>query len=436
MIRGIEIQKLPWENLKKVGVLQFTEFPSTIVYSNSDKTPYIIEWVDLNEAGKDVYFIYESSVDNLKKYIQRDISHYDLIIAANGGIALKYTGELKNATSFFISPVNDIPLDLMPSYDSLFSQKYSGDLQNINKYFDLPTHQITALVVREVAVDKYTPVFSKQYNTELIHLHLNEGELIEHGKVRTDVLANTLLRFENLYHEIATDYIRGGKERYLKIDTTERKAQFKDLAYTEVVLEKAASFSIYIKPRTSTPQLMFTADTSTPLTQAEVIFNNVKEVISNAFTADSIGALTDKYNPAVFSKLKEFAEIIANYNIDIDIDYFSPVSKTQWKDNIELNKADSIITTLKSEVKETESIEVIGKFSALNCKTRHFAFVSNDNTEYIGYFDETIKESIPTLNFIEIYEVKIEQSKAKMISESEFKVQNKIIATYPYKKKK
>jgi hypothetical protein len=430
MIKGIEIHKLPFNNLTFIGVLQFKEYPSTIIYSDHDKNPYIIEWIDLDEFGKDIYFIYKTSIDNLKKYLDKGISHYDLIINTDGEIVFQYYGKLESASSFTIVPSESIPLELLPTQDSFFSTKYSDDLEKINEHFGLKNHVITALVKQETDIVKYTEIFSNKYNSELIHIHLNNGKFIEHGKVNTNVLGHTLTSFEDLYHEVATDYVRGGKERNIKIESKELKKQFNDLAYTEVVIERAASFSIYIKPKISREQvkLNYDNDSSIPFTEAEKIFSNVKEIMSNTFNADSISSLTEKYNPDVFKKLMMFADNIKKFDLDIDLDYYSPVSKNKWSDKIDINKAYNIIAVLNNKKNETENIKLKGKFSALNCKSKHFTFVANDGNEHTGYFDELIKDNIPNLNFIDLYEINIKCDKTKIVSDSKFTIINTIIS--------
>ena len=141
MMNGIEIQKLPWDNLKSVGVLQFKEYPSTIIYSDKKGNPYIVEWVDLDEkTNTDIYFIYQTSVDNLKRYIDKIISHYDLMTTPEGGIVLKYYGELASAKSFMIISAESIPLKLLPTQGSFFNTKYSDDLDKINLCFNFLKH--------------------------------------------------------------------------------------------------------------------------------------------------------------------------------------------------------------------------------------------------------------------------------------------------------
>ena len=75
MIKGIHTDKFPYKDLSLVGALLFKEYPSTLVYSDKNKLPYVVEWVDVDDNGLDKFFIYQTTPIILKQYIENKISH-------------------------------------------------------------------------------------------------------------------------------------------------------------------------------------------------------------------------------------------------------------------------------------------------------------------------------------------------------------------------
>src|ERR1700745_4341896 len=103
MIRGLNINQIPFKNIKLVGLLMFKEYPSTVVYSDDKGTPYILEWVDfISDINLDRYFIYESKNISLKRFIEKKATHFDLIHEARNGVVIFFDGSLEKATNISI----------------------------------------------------------------------------------------------------------------------------------------------------------------------------------------------------------------------------------------------------------------------------------------------------------------------------------------------
>ncbi len=124
-------------DLSFVGSILFKEYPSTLVYSYKNKSPYIVEWVDISDNGVDKYFIYNTSKDNLKKYFDRKISHKELILSAENGIVVFFEGKIEHPKNISMSGIEFINKEYLPSQESFFEKNDSDDIDKIISYFEL-----------------------------------------------------------------------------------------------------------------------------------------------------------------------------------------------------------------------------------------------------------------------------------------------------------
>lgn len=124
-------------NLHFVGNLLFKEYPSTIVYSHDNSRPFIVEWVDEDSDGVDVFFIYESTKEILKQYIEGEICHLELIKKAKNGITVFFNGTVEKPENRLMSDVMLINEDYLPSKKNYFDKGNSEDIDKIVSYFEL-----------------------------------------------------------------------------------------------------------------------------------------------------------------------------------------------------------------------------------------------------------------------------------------------------------
>jgi len=430
MNKGLHISSFSFTDLFCVGALLFKEYPSTLVYADKNKIPHIVEWVDLDkETNANRYFIYKTSYDDLKKYIDHSISHFELILNATGGAVVFFDGSIEDASNFNILSIENIQSDYLPSPKSYFNYEDSEDIGEIIQYFNLSNYQVSEKIITTITKDKIVEYHAEKQKTELFRLHLNTGKYVAHGRAQTDILGGTLISFEGLYHEIANDHLKG-KDRTKKITTKQDKIDYAATANTEVVLNEAASFSIYIRPKSTQTQINNNSEINGSIIAAgEQIFHDVIDVINNTISSDLIEKVKNKYNHTVFVKLHEFAEHVKKYDLNVNLDYYSPISNNRWEDRIDIINADKIITTLDNTlVFEDDKFDIIGKFTAINCKTRYCTFNSNEDEEYSGYIDDLLKETIPTFNFVDLYTLTIERKLIKKIADADYKPTDKIMA--------
>lgn len=153
LLAGISIEKLPYKQLKLVGVLLFSEYPSTIVYKDESNTPVIKEWVDCSDDNKlDRYFYYSVDRRYLKQFIDREISHADLI--NNSSESYVYFQDERNETisNTILVSVKAIPNSYFPSSDFLFHSDDGVDTDSVVASFELRTNPPPPSTIQPITI--------------------------------------------------------------------------------------------------------------------------------------------------------------------------------------------------------------------------------------------------------------------------------------------
>ena len=421
-IRGISLPELPFSMKEFVGVLLFQEFPVTSLYSDDSGMPVIKEWIDCDD-NVDRLFFYQSSKEDLKKFLDGKISQGELIRNAVDGLIFIVDEENGQFAQIKLVSTSQIPEDYLPSEDSFFNAQNGVQTQKIIEYFDIENLEIVPL-----NLDEYLKKLAKQKSSEVFNLHLKEGTGIRHGRVDTDVLGSTLLSFDNLYKEVALDYFFGRNRGELKISTKDKREKL-GLSTTEVFLSKAASFIVYIKPKHIAQFQLFENKTT-----SQLITENLFNLFEISREDKSLQENYLKYSDFVFKSYRQFLKSITEYDIKLDVDWTNHTTDIFISEDFTLFQASQIIDSIDNiNTEEIDEFKVKGKFRAINCNTGYFTFVSLDEEQYNGYFDKLIRDSAPLLTFTKLYEVSIERKIIKEAGSPDAKIKDKIIAHYEIK---
>jgi len=421
-IRGISLPELPFAIKEFVGVLLFQEFPVTTLYSGDNNMPIIKEWIDCDD-NIDRLFFYQSSKENLKKFLGGKISQGELIRNSIDDLIFIVDEENGQPKQIKLVSTSQIPEEYLPSEDSFFNAQNGVQTQKIIEYFD-----IAKLEIVPINLDEYLKKLAKQKSSEVFNLHLKEGKGIRHGRVDTDVLGSTLLTFDNLYKEVALDYFFGRSRGELKISGKDKREKL-GLSTTEVFLSKAASFIVYIKPKHKAQFEMFENKTT-----SQLITENLFNLFDISREEKKLQENYLKYSDFVFKSYRQFLKSITEYDIELDIDWTDHTTDIFVSEDFTLFQASQIIDSIDNiNTEETDEFKVKGKFRAINCNTGYFTFVSLDDEQYNGYFDKLIRDSAPLLTFTKLYEVSVERKIIKEAGSPDAKIRDKIIAHYEIK---
>lgn len=405
----------PFGKLTYLGDLLSTFYPSTVLYHNEYNNPVIVEWLDEDEdLEKDLYIIYRTTVDALEQFVKGIISHLDLIKSTDKSEYYKFSGSIVDAI-FEKIPYSKIDKTCLPNEISYFNDKLSSDYLSISNFFDINFSSKTEK-------DDYFKVlegFSKKSDTGLLRLHLNEGENIAHGTVDTIVLGKLLLGFEDLYHETALDVIKGSDRKPL-LKRLPEDISIVEMTSTEVYIQEAASFSIYLKSKIDTE-----SESQEYKYVSDEIFSNINDIICLSSDKHKLESIKSSFNPKVFDSLSNFSEIILDNKVTLDIEYFNSKSDKKLTQSIKPSTAHNIHNNIISFTKEENTtIKLNGRFTMLNTKTGYFVFHSVGKGEISGYVSELIKDNMFTFNFKDKYDVVILQNKITRLKYDNLKISN------------
>lgn len=402
----------PFGKLTYVGDLLSAFYPTTVVYHNEHNEPVIAEWLDENESG-DLHIIYKTTVVLLDQFLKGIISHLKLIHSSES----KYYTFYNSIFDANLQPITYLKIDKnsLPKENAYFNEKYSSDYRIIADFFKIEFKS-------DLEKDEYFKVLeshSQNSNTGLLRLHLNEGVNIGHGTVNTKVLGELLIGFENLYNETAIDVIRGKERHYLTKNISDN-ISFSEMASTEVYIQEAASYSIYLKSKTDT-----NSQSEGYEFVSDEIFSTINEVICSASNKNDLESIKLSFNPKVFDSLANFSEIILENKITLDLDYFNSKSDTKISQIIKPSQAHTIHNNIiSSSIERNDRIELKGQFTMLNTKTGYFVFLSNEKMEIAGYVSDLIKESMFSYNFRNKYDIVIQQNIIQRLKNNKSKVSN------------
>lgn len=428
--KGININNNPFGKLNFLGILASLDFPTTRLFTDNNNELIVVEWADELEDSSDLFYMYKILPQDFKLFLKKQISHLQLIMKSRNNTLVLFQGDLNKANNFYILGNSSIDIDFLPDGDIYFDEEDCPDYTVIDNYVSTYLSNIQIELDDKYDQKKVLQNVAKEYGSEVINLHANSGKHVDFGKIDTATLGEMLSSFQNLYSEVTTDRYMG-KDRANKLKKAQ-KFELEKMKQTEVLVSHAASFSLFIKPKTTYYEFnieLHDEIDSQVIESSEVILHDIHKLISESQTTESLGNISGKYSYQTFDKLHKFAQQIKKFELNLDLNFFSPTSQRYIEYSFVDNTADYIVTNLESfKIVDDDKLTNKGKFIAINCKTFHFTFKSFDDTEYSGYFDSLIKDSAPTLNFVDVYDIIIMQIETKTLHHSEAKIENTLIS--------
>jgi hypothetical protein len=403
-IEGIEIQELPL-NLDWVGDLLFFDWSLIGVYKNDNATPYIKVWLDNNDMVNR-YVIFEVNVHLLEKYIFGKLSYADMISNPNKDLmfVVEYTAD-ESVNSCKVISTNNFPKDYLPQKDVSFDEHEALELDSIINTFKLKNFGLFSKDYAFNILDE-----ARRNEAELINLHLaSSGDKVGYGKIQSQILGQALVN----YHKIAEATVvnlfdpanraakeTNGKNRWQKGELE----NVKQLAVTEYLYDKAASFSVFLKPVRS---IIYDA---TGKTTSETITDTIFKLFE---AGTDLSKLNDTaYSQAMLTAFSGFLKSIKENDVNITVQYANPFKGNTHKKRFDAYHAEIIIKNLSAlDISAPKKNRYKGTFTALDRVRYTFEFVTEDNQRFQGKFDKQIIESVPALNLQKDYLATIETTR-------------------------
>ncbi len=407
-------------NLQFVGVLLFAEFPSTLVFADEFGNPIIKEWVDCSDDGAvDRYFFFLTEKYLLKNFLSGYISHYDFIKEAVDGLAYFHDVENNKIVERKVLSVNKLPKQYASSTSFFLSEKDVPDVELIKGYFKL-NNEVSPNIPH---ADQIKDIASSK-KTETLNLHLNHGYGVGYGTVNTEILGRTLLRFDKFYKDVALDYFEGSNRGAIQM-TASKKQELNPFISTEVYGNIAASYSVLLRPKATQ------FDMFQEVSPGEEITNKIFKLLENSSEVKLLENEYLRHSDFTINSYKEFLKNIYELQLDVELNWYSPISDNLKKQVVNYTSANKYLYNIENLNVETEDqFTIKGKFRAINCDTGHYTFINTDNEQFTGYFDKLVKEASEQINFISIYNIKINRKVIKEPGRVDARLVDTIISFY------
>lgn len=418
-IFGITVNNSQIELSQEIGTILFAEFPTTTLYLDKNDNLIIKEWADCSDDGKvDRYFYYKTSKENVARFLANKLTHLELIRNSTDGLAYFQDDSVDQISDLIVISTSKIPKSYLPSSNFILKKNDIVDYLKIDKFLDLSnidTNIELADIVKEIAQNK---------KSEIYNLHIKKGDGVGFGTIKTGTLGKTLIKFENLYENVALDVLIGIKRGSVDLKSKQNKEKF-IYAQSEVVGSLAASYSLLIRPFKSDMTLF------DEISSSEKIANETFALLNNSVELDKLKNEYIKHSEYTIFAYKGLLKEIYSLELDLDISWVSDKKELNFSQRINYNLANKIVNDIDAlNTTSDDNFKKKGKFRAINCDTGHFTFISNDEEQFTGYFDKQIREGSEQIVFTKIYEISIQRKIIKDASKEEPQNKDSIVGFY------
>jgi len=403
-IEGIEIQNPPFK-LDWVGDLLFFDWSLIGAYKDEHNLPYIKAWLDSDEA-LNRYVVFEVNLHLLEKYLFGKLPYIDMIANPDKDLMFVVEYDMNDAVSSCkVISAGSFPKDYLPQKEVCFDDHEALELDSIINTFKLKN---IGLFNKDYAYDILEE--AKKNNAELINLHLaSSSNKVGYGKIQSQILGQALVN----YHKIAEATVinlfdpanktakqLNGKNRWQKGELE----SVKQFAVSEYLYDKAASFSVFLKPVRSV--IYDESGKTTSETISDTIFN-----LFEAGT-DLSKLKNANYSQAMLTAFSGFLKSIKENDVNITVQYANPFKGNAQKKRFDAYHAEVIIKNLSAlDVSAPLKSRYKGTFTALDRVRYIFEFMTEDNRRFQGKFDKQIIESVPALTLQKEYLATIETTR-------------------------
>lgn len=418
-ILGIKVSNSHINIVQEIGTILFAEFPTTILYLDINQNLLIKEWVDCSDDGLiDRFFYYKTTKLNVARFLKNKQTHLDLIRNSEDGLIYFQDITSDSISDLTIISANKIPNDYLPSSSFKLKEHDIVDFSKINSFLDIDSLDLN------IDISQTVKEFAKFKKSEIYNLHIKKGDGVAFGSIKTETLGKTLVKFENLYENIALDILIGKNRGSVDLKNIENKEKF-IYANSEVVGSMAASYSLLIRPYQSEMNLF------DELSSSEKIATETFNLLNNSIETEKLKEEYIKHSEYTISAYKGFLKEIYSLELDLDISWYSDKKEVNYNQQLNYNLANKIANDIETlSTTEGDSFKKKGKFRAINCNTGHFIFISNEEEEYKGHFSKQIKEGSEQIAFTKLYEISIERQIIKEVSRGEPQIKDTIIGFY------
>lgn len=165
-------------------------------------------------------------------------------------------------------------------------------------------------------------------------------------------------------------------------------------------------------------------------TYADSFAEDFAGLFASGFSKNEILEYSQKYDKQIIKKYNDLVKFLFQEELSIGINWFNIDADITYSSNISNNQTREILVNLSDFDYDTkETIEMTGRFYALNIRSGSYAFESTegDDAKSNGRIDEILKENVYGISFSKVYIIVIERKSVEPIGQKK-KIEDTIVS--------
>lgn len=387
-VKGLKIESFPVKGLYKIDDLIYFDGPLLSFYTNDGGDNYLYYWVDVDDFCNR-WVVFPVDLAELNDYLNEKCTLYSLITSSLTGYLLDLDDNLDTQDVLLIQ-ISDLPDDYIPEINSIYNCEKTSEEIFLNYY-------------------------SKKYKKGILQTHFSGGNEIGYGTMDLHLFSKLMNNFTDLNDGLGNSFYKiekkkqevrkkGNKENKEK---TIKKIDFQNAYKFEILTARAASFSILLKPVDE--EIGFEG---TP-TRADKYIEFLTGFLTGSQTLDTLKEYARQIDVSTINHYESFLKLVDESHSKFQIGYLNSVSKSTFTNHIDANQAQRIINNLQTlDFESDETLNIIGKFVALNIKAGKYTFESSDDKSSGTLRGEALKKCFE-IAFNKSYKVEIQRKTTK-----------------------
>ena len=382
-IKGINFD-FPFDNIIKVADLIYYDGPLLSHYINNKGDNYLFYWVDVdNKFNRWLFF--RTDLYTLQKYIQKQISLYEIVSNSNDGFV--YFVDIDNKINYFNCMIvlsKNIEEQYLPEKDSFYEFNTIDD------------------------IDLYS--LSKNYKSGLLELYLKGGG-IKYGSIPFDKFSVIMPKIEEVRKQIASSFIKNIKNDKINKPTKDEIRNLKLDTKYEYIYDLAGSFRVILKPENH--QTMMKGN----VTYADKFAEEFISLIESGYEKEKLLYYSRIYDKNLIKKYNNLIKYLDDQNMGFGLKWCNAFSDIKKQKFIKSGDTAIILKNLSEfEYDEIEKIKIKGRFYSLNIHTGGYSFESNEEDfKSTGKIDREKMDKAMFISFTNVYSVEIKRQTKEMV---------------------
>ncbi|MDJ1471582.1 hypothetical protein [Xanthocytophaga flava] len=396
-------KRFAFPSLRKIADLIYKGQPLLSHFVSEGGEHYLFYWIE-GDLLQNRWLVCRVRLEQLVKYTDRKLSLQNIFLAPPDGFL--YSLETDNGSELQYRNVQilfpaDIPARQLPPKDSL----YKGN----------PHAQPVDLLN-----------LSAQYDSGLLQIHFSESPKVGYGTIDLSLLAPALNHLYEIadglglsYYKKQTD-TRHLTERFVRED---HKKLITTASHYELLHTLPGSFTILLRPRNQ--QLPMFGQESEPDKFSRYWY----EFIQASFDFEKLKVFADQIDGRVVTSYQNLLKLIKTNRLQLQLKWANHYTQLQWQQGIGYQDAGQILENLnRLEYLSDRTIQLTGKFVALNIRSNLYVFEADDKSVSKGMVTPTLHASMSLLYFNRRYEVVIQRVETKQAGKPKPKTKDLLIS--------